>query len=1351
MAFKSAGALAYQDSSKSVLTYQIPSGVVPSDTVLLAFAWGNSTAGSVTLGVNTNRTNRYLNPRAVSTGAAGWTSVRTFGTGGAGTYGYTTGQTGPGGTNITTTWRKTWTTASSASFNAGFQIHADANNYVACTPGETISISAWVRHTSTTQKTLVSRVQFYNQAATAGATTVGALTAGATSVVAAPGGAWYQVTQTVLVPAGANGVQLFMDTANVGDAGYAVGEVMEVTGLLVETGDVVAAWFDGAVTGDATVTYAWTGTANASTSTKAILSANSTGVVVPSRNDTNMGWTVLSVTGVQATQLVTLTHSLSVNKIAQAFVFDAPVGMVGAVGNRGGVSQAFTTAPALSGPPVGTKILMLSLERTTGVTALNGVSVPTGETVTQLSYVERTSDPDVSFYLGRCTSNPTGAPTITYSAAAGNGAAVLLAEVVVTAVVPAATATFTGLSTGRDFALSVVVPGQPAAFKAASPLVKSVSTSSLVVPNGTLATDYVYALLAWGQPQIRSITASSRPTATVVAPRIDNNMGWLLVAMTGAVAGETITLTIDGTGQQVGKLYAFDRALSPAGPVGTRNSTVNYTVAPSVPVDNSPSYVFAVERTLTDATLVTNAINSIGSVVTQVAYEESPDDPDISLYLGRVAAPVGSVSGATTLTYDSSALNGAAVTIPTVSAPLAIAPTFGSTGKFTLVPTPPTGLVRVYLGRPASTGIRVKAVTSGVASVRLAASLAAGMTSPVFSSAVVPDAQGYAALSVGGLTADTDYYWQIELAGVLSGPINKTRTFPTEGAIYPRLGLLIGSCTKGFGLTGGGNATNPDTFAKMLARTDGDGRPARLFIDLGDDIYPCTPGSPNGNVFPENANQIRGWWESQHQQSQRSAFHAKIPTAHVWSDNDYVGNNSDSTVNPTVAALVTAVRRQVLSDGPFGSTDNQGLYWSALLGRVLLVMTDSRSYSSNVLLPNSTVGKTMLGDTQKAWLYSQFARTDYGAVLWFHDNQWVGAPGISTSRPGIDNWQAFATERAEIAQYLVANKVNLLMYVHGDNHTMGFDDGTNNAYGGFPFALVAPIYQDAQPATFPTTGATWPTSNLGNQKYYTWLELTDDGTTITATVTGWDATSGPEVARYTGTVSRPAGSTKPDDYLRHEFYENVRLEDIKPQPGGGGGGDQGPQGPQGPPGPEGPVGPTGVAGPAGATGATGAQGVAGPQGPKGDTGTQGIQGVQGPAGSTGPQGPSGVMDPILSGSLNNTAFTQINGAYTVDFGPIVLPRAAKLVRITSLIHVQTQSSAAFDYNIGWENGDVVSERVYTNISGGAFVHDTFAKMAWVTDPAQLGAGSHRLYVSLVAQSGGPTQVYNSQCSWEAFG
>jgi hypothetical protein len=143
--------------------------------------------------------------------------------------------------------------------------------------------------------------------------------------------------------------------------------------------------------------------------------------------------------------------------------------------------------------------------------------------------------------------------------------------------------------------------------------------------------------------------------------------------------------------------------------------------------------------------------------------------------------------------------------------------------------------------------------------------------------------------------------------------------------------------------------------------------------------------------------------------------------------------------------------------------------------------------------------------------------------------------------------------------------------------------------------------------------------------------------------------------------------------------------------------------------------------------------------------------VQGPIGNTGPQGPSGVMDPILSGSLNNTAFTQINGAYTVDFGPIVLPRQAKLVRITSLVHVQTQNSAVFNYNIGWESADVVSELVYTNIPGATFTHDTFVKSAWVTDPAQLGAGSHRLYISLVAQTGGPVQVYNLQCSWEAFG
>jgi hypothetical protein len=145
-----------------------------------------------------------------------------------------------------------------------------------------------------------------------------------------------------------------------------------------------------------------------------------------------------------------------------------------------------------------------------------------------------------------------------------------------------------------------------------------------------------------------------------------------------------------------------------------------------------------------------------------------------------------------------------------------------------------------------------------------------------------------------------------------------------------------------------------------------------------------------------------------------------------------------------------------------------------------------------------------------------------------------------------------------------------------------YDDGTNNPYGGFPYAMCAPVYQDSGLWTGANTGGTYGPGT--NSQLYTWLEITDTGTEISVRVQGIDTATGASVVKLdnvsTVQTERPAAA------LLHEFYTNVRLEDITPQPsgGGGGGGEMGPVGPQGPPGASGPAGapgPTGPAGPAG--------------------------------------------------------------------------------------------------------------------------------------------------------------------------
>jgi phosphodiesterase/alkaline phosphatase D-like protein len=914
--------------------------------------------------------------------------------------------------------------------------------------------------------------------------------------------------------------------------------------------------------------------------------------VVDSRVDTNIGWAVYEIRGVAAGNTITATPSTGAAKTLQLLAFSNDIGPGGALFARSG-SSAANVIPGRA-ITAGAKMLVLSLERTltNGTVVSSAVSTAGAETVTQLSYVEETAGTtNCSIYLGEFTAaaNPSGNVTITYSTSSGNGVGLQIVEVAGTEATPSISPSFGGQA--AQFTAGTAVPGQAAAFKSASPLSSSSGAATLTVPAGTVASDYVYIATTWGNADAHTVTVTDPPArlpaVTVVPTKVNGNLSWNIQSMTGLVGGDVIKLVVtDGiTPNVAAKLFVFDSKLDPPGAPGSRSgSSVATTPIPGVAViPNTPVYLFAFERTLTASTAITNAVNANGYPVTQLAFEEASGDPNVTVYLSRFT-PTAANAGDTTLTYNMAATapNSGGIAIPAQAAPAAASPVFGAStkGVFSIRVTPPVGLVRVNLGRPSENTIRVKTCTQGVVSVRLAVSTAVDMSNPVFSAAGTPDADGYTALEVPGLVADTDYFWQVEIAGSLTGSVNTCRTWPTPGNIAATTAIIVSSCTKGFGSSLNG-PSNPATFQYMAARQDAAGRKARLFVDLGDDFYPHTTSSPMGGVVPPSKQIMRNYWEAQHGQPQRTAFHKNIPTAHTYSDNDFTGSNSDSTMNPESAQLVNEVRRQVLSDGPFGSTDGKGLYWSYLLGRTLIIHTDARTYATNNMAPNSTAGKSMLGATQKAWLLAQFVRDDAAAVIWCHDNQWVGPPGVSTSRPAVDNWQAYSVERQEIADYITSHDVPLLVYVHGDNHSLMYDDGTNNPYGGFPYAMCAPVYQDSGLWTGSNTGGTYGPGP--NSQLYTWLEITDTGTEISVRVQGIDTATGVSVVKLDNTST--VQTERPPAGLLHEFYVNVRLEDITPQPnGGGGGGEPGPVGPQGPPGAPGPAGAPGAAGPQGPAG-----------------------------------------------------------------------------------------------------------------------------------------------------------------------
>ncbi len=436
-------------------------------------------------------------------------------------------------------------------------------------------------------------------------------------------------------------------------------------------------------------------------------------------------------------------------------------------------------------------------------------------------------------------------------------------------------------------------------------------------------------------------------------------------------------------------------------------------------------------------------------------------------------------------------------------------PAAAGSGGFTFTISPvgdaPATLIAMRQGLSASDTIRVLSRAAAATSARLAVSTSSDMSSPVYSSTVTPDSDGYSKHVVSGLLPDTKYYYAMELNGtLLTAIIGESRTLPSPGA--RSFSFLAASCS----LTGSNNAV----FDAMRTRVGPDGLPARFFAHLGDVHYSHSAAS-GVPIAPNDPVDHRTNYENSLTASRQAALWRNIPVSHTYSDNDFCGSNSDSTYEARPAII--AVRHQVIIDPPLPDSAGNGLWRSWVVGRVRFIQTDSRTYmAARGSTDNSS--KTMLGAEQKAWLKSELLESE-PLKVWLHDQAWGG---IATNPGTNDTWQAFNTERVEIGNFISTNKVKVV-YVHGDSHRLSADDGVSNTRGGFPTISCAPMDQSAQggdssgegysAGTYPELGV-----NVGSANVYGWFDVDDDGYQISLIYKGYDG-GGTQRVTMTVTVS----------------------------------------------------------------------------------------------------------------------------------------------------------------------------------------------------------------------------------------
>lgn len=357
----------------------------------------------------------------------------------------------------------------------------------------------------------------------------------------------------------------------------------------------------------------------------------------------------------------------------------------------------------------------------------------------------------------------------------------------------------------------------------------------------------------------------------------------------------------------------------------------------------------------------------------------------------------------------------------------------------------------MIVGATSPTGARVVTrVTSG-SNVRLAVSTNSGMTSPTYFGPVTPDAQFVASVTATGLTASTDYWYQIEHGGVLDTTYTgEFRTHPAVGSVAS-FSLAVASCA-------GSSPDYPGTGA-VLAGTRLSNHPVYdtirshdplMFAHLGDLHYYDLSSGSHGIVGGASLSNFRRAYDDVLLQTRQHELYRKVPTLYSWDDHCFLGNDKRGTEDTASAANALTVYKERWPHYTLSNpTDNIGQ--SVQIGRVLVILMDQRSKASANSAAD-TSSKTMLGATQKSWLTSTLAGSSAEALILLGTSQW-------TATTHADSWASFTTERSEILDILDDNGgwLSRMCMAYGDRHALRIIPGRHNRHGGFPILMAAAL------------------------------------------------------------------------------------------------------------------------------------------------------------------------------------------------------------------------------------------------------------------------------------------------------
>ncbi len=334
-----------------------------------------------------------------------------------------------------------------------------------------------------------------------------------------------------------------------------------------------------------------------------------------------------------------------------------------------------------------------------------------------------------------------------------------------------------------------------------------------------------------------------------------------------------------------------------------------------------------------------------------------------------------------------------------------------------------------WIGGVTDDAATVAVELSAAEDVRLEVSTSASFTSPSYSS--MSTGATRAKLAVSGLTANTDYFWRLEIDGAPTDAAGGVfKTFPAEGTAAS-FSFAAASCA---GITSGeftSNAAVWDTLA---------GLDTLFFMHLGD-LHYRDETSTAVDDHRENYRQVLA-------NSRQRNMWRRMPIAYTWSNHDFGGYDG---AGAAYRAAALEAYRDMVPHYPtmVGAADDTPIAQTFVCGRVRVVMLDVHT--------DRTSTTRFLSAAQIAWLANILQTATERLLVLQVASAWIGGSGEEA-------WQLAGTDRVTVANLINDNGwTGRTLILHGDAHQIAMDDGTNSQYAtgsvdpGPAVACLAPI------------------------------------------------------------------------------------------------------------------------------------------------------------------------------------------------------------------------------------------------------------------------------------------------------